>query len=236
MPRVAAIIIGDEILSGKFEDENGPFLIRRLREVGADLQRLSTITDEVAHIADEVRRCTERFDKVITTGGVGPTHDDRTFEGIAAAFGLPVVERPELVDLLEQFGLPKTEASLRMARVPEEAELVWGKGASFPVVCVREVYVFPGVPKLLRVKFAGIVDRFAGDRVHTCRLYTPMRETEIAAVLGEAADREPTVAIGSYPRFGEGEYRVIVTLESRDPDALQRARALVADALTLVEP
>jgi len=236
MPSVAAIIIGDEILTGKFADENGPFLIRRLRELGADLERLVTISDEVAVIADEVRRCAASYDRVITTGGVGPTHDDRTFEGIAAAFGVGLVERPELVELLRSYDLPLTEASLRMARVPEGTELLWGEGASFPIVCVRGVHVFPGVPKLLQAKFAGIAERFAGERMLTERLYTPQRETEIAPVLGAVASEEPSVAIGSYPRFGEGAYRVIVTLESRDRDALRRAHDRLAAKLHTVSP
>ena len=236
MPSVAAIIIGDEILTGKFADENGPFLIRRLRDLGADLRHLAIISDEVGHIAHAVRHAADTFDRVITTGGVGPTHDDRTFEGIAAAFGVELEQREELVELIRRYGLPETEASLQMARVPVGAELLWGEGASFPVVCVGQVHVFPGVPKLLQAKFSDVAHRFAGERVRTVRLYTTQRETEIAALLGMVATEEAAVAIGSYPRFGEGNYRVIVTLESRDPEALERARQRLADGLDTVTP
>ena len=101
MPTVGVVIIGDEILSGKFADENGPYLIERLRELGADLRRLVTISDDLDDIAGEVRRCSEAYDLVVTTGGVGPTHDDRTLIGIARAFSVGLVEHPELLELLD---------------------------------------------------------------------------------------------------------------------------------------
>lgn len=235
MPSAAVVIIGDEILTGKFADENGPFLIRRFRALGCDLVRLVTIGDRVDEIADEVRRCSAVADHVITTGGVGPTHDDRTLEGIARAFELPLEQREELAALLDRFSLPRNETNLRMATVPQGAELVLSR-SSYPVVRVRNVWVFPGVPRLMQAKFEEIAARFAGDRVCCERLYTDQHETEIAPLLFRVQEAHPEVAIGSYPRFGEESFRVILTLESRDAGAVARAAAELRAALSLVEP
>lgn len=235
MPSVAVIVIGDEILSGKFADENGPFLIRRLREIGADLVRLVTITDGFDEIAEEVARCSALADRVITTGGVGPTHDDRTLEGVARAFGVSLERHPQLVQILESHGIPLNDAALRMATVPEGTELIETEGMRYPVLKVRNVYVFPGVPKLMQVKFEGIVDAFAGVPVHTARLFTDRSETAIAAALSACQDAHPTVSIGSYPRFGEGPWRVIVTLESRDEAALASAESVLRAAIPTLD-
>lgn len=235
MPTAAVVVIGDEILTGKFRDENGPYFIDRLRALGCDLVRVVTIRDVVEEIADEVRRCAEACDFVFTSGGVGPTHDDVSLQGIAAAFDVPLHVHPELVAILRRFDLPENPATLRMATVPEGAKLVAHAGLSYPVVVVRNVWIFPGIPKLLREKFEHVADHFAGDRMHVARVYTDERETAIAERLTALANRHPAVAFGSYPRFGEGPYRVIVTLESRDPDALEAAHTEARTILSLVE-
>jgi molybdenum cofactor synthesis domain-containing protein len=236
MPTAAAVIIGDEILSGKFADENGPYLISRLRTLGCDLERLVVIGDQIDGIAAEVRACSDAHDVVFTTGGVGPTHDDRTLEGLAQAFDLQLEQRAELVALIDRFGLPRNEASLRMATLPVGAELVSTEGSSYPVVVVRNVYVFPGVPRLMRMKFEAVAHRFAGEAVRTARLYTDQRETTIAADLGAVQEAWPQVDIGSYPRFGEADFQVIVTLESRDDEALAAAVQALTERLSLVTP
>jgi molybdenum cofactor synthesis domain-containing protein len=234
MPTVAVVIIGDEILTGKFADENGPYLISRLRALGADLRRLVTISDDPALIAAEVSACAAAHDLVVTTGGVGPTHDDRTLEGIARAFDAPLQVRSELTELLTRYGLPLTETNLRMAAVPQGAELVLGPQASFPAVRVRNVWIFPGIPKLMQAKFEQVAHLFAGEQVRAVRLYVEEPETEIAARLMDTAQRFPSVTIGSYPRLGEGAYRVIVTLESRDDEALGAASSELRGSLRLI--
>ncbi len=235
MPTAAVIIIGDEILSGKFADENGPFLIRRLGELGCDLGRLVVVGDTVPDIADEVARCAERYDHVLTTGGVGPTHDDRTLEGIAAAFGLPLERRSELVTLLEAFELPLTEANLRMATLPGTAQLVSSLGSSFPVVRVRNVWVFPGIPRLMRTKFDDVAEAFAGERIQRIRLYCRQPEAEIADRLAAVQAELSSVTIGSYPRWGEAEFQVIISLDSRDGSAIIRAVERLRDSFDLLD-
>jgi molybdopterin-biosynthesis enzyme MoeA-like protein len=167
---------------------------------------------------------------------VGPTHDDVTFEGVARAFDLPLERHPALLQLLESYGLPRNEATLRMAMVPQGSELLAHETLSVPVVHIRKVYVLPGVPRLMQNKFEVIAARFSGPEVHTARLYVDQHEWEFADRLTEVAKAHPTVDIGSYPRFGEGPYKVIVTLEARDSRQLDSARAHFLSAVRTVDP
>jgi molybdenum cofactor synthesis domain-containing protein len=221
MPTAAVIIIGNEILTGKFPDENGPFLIRRLRDLGVDLGRIVVIPDVIETIAAEVRAASAAFDFVFTTGGVGPTHDDLTFLGVAAAFDQPVERHPELVRVIAaRSHVPLNDAAYRMAEVPFGAELWWDGEVFYPLVVMRNVAIFPGVPMLLKLKFDAVAHRFGGVPVMCRRLVTELDEPTIADALTEAQARWPAVAIGSYPRFETRPHTVIVTMEGRDAAAL----------------
>jgi molybdopterin-biosynthesis enzyme MoeA-like protein len=226
MPSAAVVIIGNEILTGKFPDENAPWLIQRLRGLGVDLGRIVVIPDVIGDIAREVRACSDAFDHVFTPGGVGPTHDDLTLPGVAAAFERPLVRHPVLARILEEKLADRmSDAAYRMAEIPEGAELWWDGNVVYPLVVMRNVAIFPGVPSLLRMKFDAVAHRFAGEPVQTRRLVTELGEPEIAGALTEAADRWPAVAIGSYPRFEAEPYTTIVTMEGRDAAALEACDA-----------
>ncbi|GDX82718.1 molybdenum cofactor biosynthesis protein [Deltaproteobacteria bacterium] len=231
MPTAGIVIIGNELLTGKFADENTPWLVQRLRTLGCDLQRVAIVIDTVEAIAEEVAMQSSRFDWVFTTGGVGPTHDDVTFEGVAAAFGAGVAHHPVLVSILQRrLGERCNTAALRMALVPEGAELWWDGDVIYPLTVMRNVCIFPGVPSLLKLKFDKVAHRFAGVPVSTARLVTLRTEPEIADALTAAAGRWPAVAIGSYPRLEETPMVVIVTLESRDDAALAECGAFLRGA------
>ena len=222
MPTAAAVIIGDEILSGKFQDANTPWLAKRCRELGVDLVRVAVVPDIVSEIAEEVLRCVAKADLVFTTGGVGPTHDDLTMSGIAAAFGVPLVREPELARLIA--GHMKgavTEDALRMADVPEGADLLWDGDVRFPLVRMRTVHIFPGVPALLRLKFDAVAHRFQGVPITARRITTTRTESDIAAALRALQERFPAVAIGSYPQFSVRPWTVTLTLDSRVGEDLQ---------------
>src|SRR5262249_41300729 len=146
------ILIGNEILSGKIVDANASYLCRELRGLGVDVRKITVIPDDVDLIAFEVSAFSRAFDVVFTSGGVGPTHDDVTIEGVARALGVPVVRDQRLVRLLEAFYRDRrqelNEARLKMAEVPEGAELMAGETLTFPAVLVRNIYVLPGVPEI----------------------------------------------------------------------------------------
>jgi FAD synthetase len=231
MPKTAGIIlIGNEILSGKTRDENAAYLCRELRALGVDVRRIVVIPDEVGVIAEEVAAFTQAFDVVFTSGGVGPTHDDVTIEGVARAMGVPVVRHPELVALLERHYRDRlTEAALRMAEIPEGADLVTGDSLRFPTIVMRNVYVLPGVPEIFRRKFDALRERFRDQPIHLRNVFVRIGEGALAAYLNELLELYPLLQLGSYPEFSNPEYQVKVTLESRDRGYLEQAlRELLA--------
>jgi len=221
----AAVVIGDEILTGKFAEENAAYLIRELRALGVSLRRVAYIPDVVEDIAETVGDCARRYDHVFTSGGVGPTHDDVTMEGIARAFDVRVVRDPFLEKMLRKFyGNALEERNLRMAEVPEGAHFVAADHPSWPVTAFRNVYILPGVPMIFRRKFDAMKERFRqASVVHLRRVYCMAEEGAIAAHLDAIVAGFPGVSVGSYPRFDVPDYRVIVTLESRDPGAADAA-------------
>lgn len=224
MPTAAIVIIGDEILSGKFVEENAAFLIGELRTLGVDLKRVTVIPDDRADIAATVLEQSGKFDHVFTSGGVGPTHDDVTMEAIASAFGTAIVRQPELEQRVRAYwGAKLAEPNLRLADVPEGCELVYGKDQVWPVVAYRNVYILPGVPALFRRKFVDIRDRFRTETVTIARIYIDADEGQIANDLGAVVAAYPGVKIGSYPRFSEKDFRVLITLEGRVADEVSAA-------------
>jgi len=224
MPTAGIVIIGDEILSGKFVEENAAFLIGELRALGVDLRRITIVPDELDDIAATVVDTSGRFDHVFTSGGVGPTHDDITMAAIAKGFGTTVIRHPDLEGRVRGYWKDKlADANLRLAEIPDGAELVYGKDQIWPVVCYRNVYIMPGVPALFRRKFVDIRDRFRAIAVTAARLYIDLEEGELAPYLDAVVGAFASVKIGSYPRFSERDFRVLVTLEGGDGDAVRAA-------------
>jgi molybdenum cofactor synthesis domain-containing protein len=226
------VIIGDEILSGKFADENAAFLITELRALGVDLRRIDVIQDDRDEIARTVRSSADRFDIVFTSGGVGPTHDDITMAAIAQGFDTEVMLHPELeAKVRGYYGAKLVAANLRLAEVPHGAQLAYGQDKIWPVVHMRNVYILPGVPALFKRKFLDISDRFRTTPVTVARLYIDRDEGDIAAAMTDAANAFPTVRIGSYPRFSETDFKVLITLESVDVTVVAQALAQLSHAL-----
>ena len=227
MPKTAGIIlIGNEILSGKIADANATYLCRELRALGVDVRRITVIPDEVQLIAEVVADFSRDFDVVFTSGGVGPTHDDVTIEGVARAMTVPVVRHPALVELLERYYRGTvTDAALRMAEVPDGAELVGGESVRFPAVLMRNVYVLPGVPEIFRAKFEALRERFRDQPIHLRNVFVSIGEGTLADYLNRLLADFPLLQLGSYPEFSNPEYKMKVTLESRDRGYLDEALA-----------
>lgn len=227
MATVGAVIIGDEVLSGKVEDANTPVLIQVLRERGVRLRRLAVVGDEPSAIAEEVRLCSDRYDHVITSGGIGPTHDDRTMEGIARAFHCSVVREPRLVGLIrEHLGDRTNEAALKMAEVPEGARVV--EDVRFPLVAFRNIFILPGVPAIFRRKLAVVAGLLEGTPPVTEQVVLGCYESDVAAELSRVEAAHDAVTVGSYPQRRDGRDVVLVTLES---DSGQAAAAALRDLL-----
>jgi FAD synthetase len=224
MSTAALLVIGNEILSGKVRDTNSAYLSVELRKLGVDLERILTIPDVIDTIADETRAMSEAYDFVFTSGGIGPTHDDLTMDGVAKAFGLDIVLNQSMVDRMARHSkAPINDAMKKMALIPQGADVLDVGGLWFPVVVVKNVHIFPGIPDLFEKKFDSIRDRFSGIPFQLTKIYVRENESEIAEILNTLLREFSELMLGSYPKINEDEFRVLLTLESRDPEYLKRA-------------
>lgn len=241
MPTAGILIIGNEILSGKVVDSNSPYLCRELRGLGVDVERVMVIPDVIDVIGQEVRAMSERYDYVLTSGGVGPTHDDVTMDGIAEAFQVKLEHSASISLRIERAqGRPPNESQLKMAQIPQGAKLIDSGDLWFPLVVLHNVHIFPGIPELLRKKFESIRHQLQGVPFLLKRVFVRSRESDIADELNQLLLEYPELILGSYPKVGVEEFRVQVTLESRDAGYLQRAldsllARISADAIHKVE-
>ena len=228
MSTAGILIIGNEILTGKIQDENTPYLLRELRRQGVDVPRVHVIPDVVAEIARDVREFSASFDYVLTSGGVGPTHDDVTMDGVAAAFELPLVAHEEMVAMLRGAlrGREPNASHMKMCMLPAGANLIATKDLWFPLVYVRNVFIFPGIPRLLQAKFEAARDVFKGSPIYLRRVYVSLIESDIAEELNALLVEFKDLMLGSYPRTTpDVDYMTMLTLESRDADYAERAAA-----------
>ncbi|MEW6130713.1 MAG: molybdopterin-binding protein [Acidobacteriota bacterium] len=228
----AIIVIGNEILTGKSEDQNATYLIKELYKLGVALRRIVIIPDDMDDIVKAVRECSARYDHVFTSGGIGPTHDDLTIPSIARAFDCDLVRHPELERLIRgYFGDDTDEKRLRLADVPAGSNLVGGTLTSWPVVAMENVYILPGVPEFFRRKFDAIRDRFQATPFYVRTVFTREEELDIATRLDEVAAAHSDVEIGSYPVFGGEDYRVKITIEAKEKSAVERAQKALLEQL-----
>lgn len=217
------IIIGNEILSGKVQDINSHYLAAELRSSGVDVKKISVIPDEIDIIAEETKGFSASYDFVITTGGVGPTHDDVTMEGIAKGFGVELVCHPEIRKVLSSIYNSFNDAVLKMANVPDGSVVEFIENMKFPVVNFKNIFIFPGIPEYLKDKFHLIRNRFSSSPFYLKKIFIKARESDIAAALSEIASGNKGVNIGSYPVLENDGFNIIVTVESKSPSSLKNA-------------
>jgi molybdenum cofactor synthesis domain-containing protein len=234
----AALVIGNELLSGKIHEANLVELARTLRAVGVELRRAVMIPDDIEIVATEIRALSEDHDVVFTSGGVGPTHDDVTLDAVARAFGVPAEVHPDMERMLRNvYGDGTTEAHLRMALVPRGARLVSGPELRWPTVVMRNVWVLPGVPEAFRMKLAIIRDEIRGAEPFVTRaVYTKMEEAELKPLLDRVVADHPNVEVGSYPKWFDARYKTKVTFDSRSETAAEAAVSAFIASLPAGEP
>jgi len=205
----ALVVIGDEILSGRTQDKNVAQLATWLNVQGIRLAEVRVVPDVEAAIVEAVNALRARNDYLFTTGGIGPTHDDITVDAIAAALGVAVVVHPDARAILERHyetrgGL--TDARLRMARVPEGAELIRNRMSGAPGIRFGNVFILAGVPHIAADMLDALTGTLEGGLPVLSRtLGAWVAESEIAELLRETERAHPGVAIGSYPFFREGK-------------------------------
>jgi molybdopterin-biosynthesis enzyme MoeA-like protein len=215
-PTACVLIIGNEILSGKTQDTNLQFLGFELAKLGIRLSEGRVLRDDPATIIRHVNECRLAFTYVFTTGGIGPTHDDITTECIAQAFGVPLVLNDTIVEIMKRSGRPLNQARLKMARIPEGAELVENT-VSLPGFRIENVFVFAGIPSIARAMFAGAVPMLLkGAPILSASVDAYLREGDFAEALEKLQQRHPDVEIGSYPFNRDG--KLGATLVARGTD------------------
>ena len=232
----ALVVIGDEILSGRTQDKNVAQVAAWLNVQGIRLAEVRVVPDVEAAIVEAVNALRARNDYLFTTGGIGPTHDDITVDAIAAALGVGVVHHPTAVAVLERYYAERggaTEARLRMARVPEGADLIPNRMSGAPGIRIGNIFIMAGVPHIT----AGMLDALTGTLEggqpvvsRTIGCWVP--ESEVADVLRETEKAHEGVAIGSYPFFRDG--RVGANFVVRSPDEALVA-ATIADLTARLE-
>lgn len=230
-----ALIIGNEILSGRTQDANLAYLGKRLNDAGIRLMEARVIPDVEATIVATVNEVRERFTYVFTTGGIGPTHDDITAACVAKAFGVPLILNPEARALLEAHYPPGhlNEARLRMAHTPEGARLIENPISIAPGFQIGNVFVLAGIPRIMQVMLDGVLPRLSGgDPLLSRSLTVEMPEGKVAKDLGALQAAYPDVEMGSYPYTREGRFGTRLVLRSTDParliEAAERLDRIVA--------
>jgi len=238
---LSIIIIGNEILSGRVRDTNLAHMLDALAARSYTVDEVRIIPDDVAIIRDAVRALSRRSELVISTGGVGPTHDDVTLESYAVAFDQPLIVHPELERRIRAyFGENLKESALRMARVPANTELIDAGPRSWPLIKVCNCFVLPGLPEVFVKKFETVLALLPAVPEHIYgELFTSLDESSFAAFLAECQEAFAEVEIGSYPTFDRSSYAAKVTLKGTDARpvhaAFDRIRIHFEQANVLVE-
>ena len=235
-PTAAMIVIGDEVLSGRTREGNAWHLAKALTEDGVALREVRVVADDHAAIVAAVNELRAQADYVFTSGGIGPTHDDITADAVAAAFGVGIGVRDDARAILEAYcpAGELNEARLRMARIPETAELILNPVSQAPGFRLGNVHVMAGVPAI----FAAMLEEVrptltGGPPVLSWALRVEAPEGELAGPLGEVAARRPAVGFGSYP-FMRGVVGSTLVARSSDRRALEVAVADLRAALAAV--
>lgn len=224
----ALIIIGDEILSGRTADANLRYIARRLDSLGVRLKQVRVVPDEQDAIVAAVNECRAAHDYVMTTGGIGPTHDDITAAAIAVAFGRPLIRNPEIAAILEDAyrdsGLDLNPARLSMADTPEGVSLIDNPVSGVPGWQIENVFVFAGVPKIMQAMFESMTHRLTGgEPLRERAVIVDIGEGTLAADLAEIQNRHAALSIGSYPYYRGGAFGVKLVLRGTDDAELDAA-------------
>lgn len=217
--RAGILTVGDELLAGDTVDTNATWLAERLTSRGVTVERISTVPDRTEAIAELVAEYSDRYDVVIVTGGLGPTHDDVTMDGVAAAFGRELRTDEQALEWLEADGYSRGDLATGTADLPEGSDPLHNEAGVAPGCILENVYVFPGVPDEMKAMFESVADRFAGTIRHV--EHVTIDEAESALIERFAQLREQFgVKVGSYP----GE-TVRVKIEHEDESVVQEAAA-----------
>lgn len=231
------IIIGNEILSGRTQDKNLVWLADILNKNGVQVQESRIIPDVHQTIVDTVNHCRKRFDYVITTGGIGPTHDDITTACIADAFGVKLLIHPDIEAMIRQKPASKAamEARMRMAMIPEGAELVHSKMGP-PGYKIGNVFVLAGIPSIMQSMSKSLVKMISGGlSVQSYSEDAYLTESAIAGPLKELQDNYPDISLGSYPFYKDNVYGTSLVMRGTDLERLDKVRTEIRQLIASLD-
>lgn len=233
-PGAALLVIGNEILSGRTRDANVQALGSALGAIGIRLREVRIVEDREASIVAAVDALRTHYDYVFTTGGIGPTHDDITTDAVGAAFGRDVRHDPTAVELLTRYYGPAeaTETRLRMARVPVGATLLDNPVSAAPGFRLDNVFVLPGVPRIVQGMLPGVLATLPGGPPIVSRAVTAwVRESDVARELADVQARHPTLDVGSYPFARDGRFGTVLVVRGNDAAAVITASGAIESCL-----
>ena len=213
----AIIVIGNEILSGRTQDINVSFLCEWLNDLGVRVTEARIIEDNEDSIVKNVNELKNKFKYIFTTGGIGPTHDDITSKSIAKAFNIKYDFHKEAYEILEKYYTPEkfNEGRKKMAKIPENAKLIYNPSSGAPGFIVKNVFCLPGVPSILKSMIHGLKDKIiGGNKILSQTITIQTVESEIAQSLEDVQKKFKNVEIGSYPFFRLGKIGVSIVIRS----------------------
>lgn len=220
----SVLIIGNEILSGRTLDKNTQYIAQKLGERGIRLMETRTITDNKQIIADTVNELRQKYSYVFTTGGIGPTHDDITAESVAHAFGVSYERNEEgYLSLVSHYGEENlTDARIKMSMMPAGVKLIPNPVSGAAGFHIGNVFVMAGVPNIMQAMMDYVIARLEGGEViHSVTIMCDLPESKLADELRELQYKNPTVDIGSYPRYASGTFGLSVVLRSENKSLIE---------------
>jgi len=228
------LVIGDEILSGRTKDKNIGTVADFCADLNIELCEVRVIADEIDEIVDALNALRNKFTYVFTTGGIGPTHDDITADGVAKAFGVALNVDDRAIKMMQDrfTDYPMNEGRLRMARIPEGGELIPNTVSGAPGIHIGNVYVMAGVPKIMQGMLEAIAPTLeTGIEVFSASCDSQVGESSLSEPLAALQNSYPTVKIGSYPQMGSDKYVTQIVLRSADKPLLDEATQKVRDII-----
>ena len=220
----AIIIIGNEILSGRTQDINVSFLAKWLNNLGVRVSEVRIIEDNEEIIINTIKEVKNNFKYVFTTGGIGPTHDDITSKSIAKAFNLSCGYHKEAYDILEKYYKPAefNEGRKKMAKIPDQATLIYNPSSGAPGFIVENVFCLPGVPSILKSMVEGLKNKIIGGKKTLSKTISVSTvESEIAKPLEDIQNKFKNIEIGSYPFFRLGKVGVSIVMRSTELEQIK---------------
>ncbi|QFS84310.1 NMN amidohydrolase-like protein YfaY [Roseivivax sp. THAF40] len=233
-PRAAMLVIGDEILSGRTRDANMHFLAGEFTKRGVDLAEVRIVSDDRAAIVNALTALRDSFDVVVTSGGIGPTHDDITADCVAEAFDVHIDVRDDaraiLAEHYDRSGKELNEARLRMARIPDGATLIENPVSAAPGFTIGNVHVMAGVPSVFQAMVASVLPTITGGAPMLSQsLRVERGEGDIAGPLRILAEEFTDLSFGSYPFYDEGVHGANIMVRGTDPGRVDAAMTRLSD-------